>query len=112
MVARPEAAQGQIFNVGNPDNEISIAGLADMMIALYQELRGEDRGRLYRVEHVSGRKFYGEGYEDSDRRVPDIDKARRLLGWNPRTGLKETLRRTMRAYVEQYGQSRALREAS
>lgn len=112
MVAGPEVAQGQIFNVGNPDNEISIAGLADVMIRLYKELHGPDGEQLYQVEHVSGKEFYGEGYEDSDRRIPDIEKARRLLGWSPRTGLEKALRLTMRAYLDQYGQPSALREAS
>ena len=39
------------------------------------------------------------GYEDSDRRIPDIVKARTLLGWEPRWKMRELLEVTMRYYV-------------
>jgi UDP-apiose/xylose synthase len=34
------------------------------------------------IEDISGEEFYGPGYEDCDRRVPDISKLKRL-GWPP-----------------------------
>jgi dTDP-D-glucose 4,6-dehydratase len=44
-------------------------------------------------------QFYGQGYEDSDRRIPDISKARRLLGWEPKYDLVKTLENTIFYYV-------------
>ena len=48
---------------------------------------------------VDSRDFYGEGYEDSDRRIPDISKAQKLLGWQPKYGLDETIERSMAGFA-------------
>ncbi len=109
MLRNRDAARNQIFNIGDPGNEVSIAELADLMIGAYRELRPDSR--VQAVESVSGEKFYGPGYEDSDRRVPDIAKARELLGWKPRTGLERALRLTMAAYLEAYEGRISLQEA-
>jgi len=47
--------------------------------------------RIPDLVEVDSREFYGEGYEDSDRRIPDITKTQTLLGWRPKYGLEETL---------------------
>ncbi|MBD3315421.1 MAG: bifunctional UDP-4-keto-pentose/UDP-xylose synthase [Chitinivibrionales bacterium] len=104
-----EAAKGRIFNVGNPENETTIAGLAETMIALYRELCPECEE--VEVEQVSGRAFYGPGYEDSDRRVPDITKARERLGWEPCTALEPALRATMSHYIREYREACAYGKA-
>jgi UDP-apiose/xylose synthase len=111
VIAKPDKAGQQIFNIGSPRNEVTIAELAARMIAVYKELRPDFANVDFAVENVSAESFYGVGYDDSDRRVPDITKARTLLGWRPRTGLDTALRRTMAAYVEEYGADCARREA-
>jgi UDP-apiose/xylose synthase len=109
ILARPGAAVGEAFNIGNPANEISIAGLAALMVELFGELcPGGDEPA---IERVSAEAFYGPGYEDSDRRVPDIAKARRLLGWEPRTALRPALRATMSHYIRDYRDACARRKA-
>jgi UDP-apiose/xylose synthase len=80
LVERREASRGQIFNVGNPDNDVSIKELA---VGLRRFGRTFRRAPA-RLRDVSSKDFYGEGYDDSERRVPDISKARTLLGWAPR----------------------------
>ncbi len=95
-----ENAVGRIFNVGNPNNEVTIAELAQMMIHTYGVLC-PDSG-VHSVENVSGGAFYGEGYDDSDRRMPDIRAARELLEWEPRTPLPDALRTTIEAYIAAY----------
>lgn len=93
---------GQIFNIGSPQNEISIRALAETMCSIYQkefELPGVP---LPKIVEVAGEDFYGSGYEDSDRRIPDITKARTLLKWEPSTGITELLCHTMRYYIEAY----------
>jgi nucleoside-diphosphate-sugar epimerase len=95
MIERPDACDREIFNVGSPANEVSIRGLAERMRAVYEahyRRRGE---ALSDMVEVRGEAFYGPGYDDSDRRIPDISKARRLLGWEPRRGLQETIEATM-----------------
>ena len=101
IVDRPDAARRQIFNVGARGNEISIRGLAELMRDIYDarfRRPGQPRASL---AEISGRDFYGEGYDDSDRRIPDIAKAQTLLGWQPRSTVRETVEWTMEYYVRE-----------
>lgn len=91
---------GQTFNVGSPGNEVSIRGLAGLMREIYAAELGLPESALPGIVDVPAREFYGEGYDDSDRRIPDIGKARALLGWEPRLSLRETVARSMRAYMD------------
>jgi UDP-apiose/xylose synthase len=102
ILERPEAAANQIFNIGNPANEVTIAELAELMARLWRTTAPEPADQAISIEEISGRDFYGPGYEDSDRRLPDIGKARTLLGWEPSTGLETALVKTIRAYRDYY----------
>ncbi|MPZ99205.1 MAG: NAD-dependent epimerase/dehydratase family protein [Dehalococcoidia bacterium] len=94
------AASQQIYNFGNPDNNIMIRDLAPLMMDLYQEATGQ-APRCEPTE-VSGETFYGEGYEDMDRIPPDISKLR-ALGWEPTRDLNETFGDTIRYYLKEAG---------
>jgi UDP-apiose/xylose synthase len=102
MVERREACRGQIVNLGNPENELSIAELGRLLAREFLAL--VPHARPARFEHVSAVDFYGDGYDDTAQRVPDIDKARRLLGWEPRVGLGQMLPSILRDYVQRYGE--------
>jgi len=78
-----EAAAGQVYNIGSTE-EISIESLADKII--------EMTGSSSKKEFVSYEKAYGRAIEDMMRRVPNIDRIRNMIGWEPRTGLTEMLR--------------------
>jgi UDP-apiose/xylose synthase len=95
MLERPGMARNRIFNLGNPANEITIRGLAELMRACAAELTGDAAYLSLPLLDVSALEFYGEGYADSDRRMPRIDKALRLLEWEPKQGLREILSRTL-----------------
>jgi UDP-apiose/xylose synthase len=105
IIQRPGKADGEIFNVGNPGNECTIAQLASRMAGIYKRMSGKGGGDTIEIVDVSSGQFYGKGYDDSDRRVPDISKAKKLLGWSPSIGLDEALTRTIRAYIDEYGNS-------
>ena len=92
----------QIFNIGSPKNEISIRGLAEMMRAIYDTQFRVPGTALSEILDVSSEEFYGQGYEDSDRRIPDITKAQSLLGWEPRWALKQLLEATMKFADEEW----------
>jgi UDP-apiose/xylose synthase len=94
----------QIFNVGSPQNESSIRELAELMRDIYAERFNPQGSSLSKITEVPAEQFYGEGYDDSDRRIPDITKARTLLGWEPRYGLSESLEETMKYYVSEYAE--------
>jgi UDP-apiose/xylose synthase len=85
----------QIFNIGSPQNEVSIRQLALKMIDIYRQRWWDERRRLPELLTVSGDEFYGDGYDDSDRRIPDITKAVTLLGWQPQFGIDQVLERSM-----------------
>ena len=94
----------QIFNIGSPQNELSIRQLAEMMRNIYANKFRDPKVPLPEIVEVSGEEFYGSGYEDSDRRIPDISKAKRLFGWEPEWKIKEMLEITMNYYVTEYAE--------
>ncbi|MEU9509731.1 NAD-dependent epimerase/dehydratase family protein [Micromonospora sp. NPDC048170] len=102
VLQQPERSQNQFFNVGNPDNEVTVRELAELMRAVYAEITDDPTYLEHPIHDVSAADFYGAGYEDCDRRMPSIEKAKALLGWTPRKSLRTTLLETMRAYHETY----------
>jgi UDP-apiose/xylose synthase len=103
VLERPGQATNQIFNIGNRDNEVTMIELAEMMREIYARVSGNSKHLSHPIENISSLKFYGEGYEDCDRRMPKIDKARDLLGWVPNISLQETLEETIAYYYNLYG---------
>jgi UDP-apiose/xylose synthase len=92
----------EIFNIGTPVNEVSIRQLAELMQEIYVEKYWDQKSPLPAIVDVAAEQFYGKGYEDSDRRIPDITKARTLLGWEPRWAMRDLLETTMRYYITDY----------
>lgn len=95
-------ADSQIFNIGNPDNEASVKELALMLLELFRE-HPEYQGDQVDSEIVetSAADYYGRGYQDILTRKPSIEKARHLLGWQPKTDLKSSLKYTLDAFLEE-----------
>jgi UDP-apiose/xylose synthase len=93
------AAEGEIFNLGNPTNNVTIAELAALLGRAYS---AQVPGAIPRTRVVSAEELYGAGYDDSEERVPDITKAEERLGFCPRTSLLEMLPAIVADYVERY----------
>ncbi|MCF8465955.1 MAG: bifunctional UDP-4-keto-pentose/UDP-xylose synthase [Sneathiella sp.] len=94
-------ADGRIINIGSPYNESSIKELAETMIEIVEEFSGYENIRNQtKVNVVGGKEFYGAGYQDLVSRVPLIDNAKSLLGWEPSTDLKSGLRQMIDFYVQ------------
>lgn len=81
LMACPQAL-GQVFNIGNTE-EISILGLAQKVI--------ERAGSKSQIVFVPYEKAYEPGFEDMPRRVPDLRKIERQIGWRPTAGLAQIL---------------------
>ena len=77
-----DAAVGSLFNIGNPE-QISINGLAERVIAR--------TGSSSDVIHLDYEAVYGAGYEDMERRVPNCDRVRGLIGWTPAHDLDDII---------------------
>ena len=108
---RDGVASGQIYNVGNPDNNYSVRELAGMMLDLaktYPEYR-DSAARVTLVD-TSAEAYYGKGYQDVQNRVPKIDNTRRDLDWAPQVPMDEALRRIFDAYRGHVADARALVE--
>ncbi len=97
----------QIFNIGTPENEISIHGLALLMKDLYSKNFRSNEVPSAEIQTVSGEEFYGKGYEDSDRRIPDITKAKTLLGWEPKWKLSDLVFATMESFITEFHESKS-----
>jgi len=81
-VSDSQAAIGEVFNIGN-DQEISINELAKLVIS-----RTASKSSIVSKSYQDA---YGSGFEDLVRRVPDITKIKRVLGWAPNLGLNEII---------------------
>ncbi|SIN89045.1 NAD-dependent epimerase/dehydratase family protein [Fibrobacter sp. UWB11] len=93
----------QAFNIGNPDNELTIAELANKMRKIFADIKGVSVESIPEPEVVSGVEYYGEGYEDSMRRLPSVEKAERLLGFKAKTPIDVVLRESLTWFVNHYG---------
>jgi len=89
-LAKDDRAVGQVYNLGNVQ-EISIKDLARMVIDV--------TGSSSRVQYVRRDVAYKEGFEDIERRVPDIQKVVELTGYSPQVEMMEALRRTRNWFV-------------
>jgi len=81
-VAFSDKTIGQVINIGN-DKEISMNNLAKRIIEL--------TGSTSRIINIPYSEAYGEGFEDMERRVPNIDLINYLTGWKPKRGLEEII---------------------
>ena len=73
---------GKVVNIGN-DFEISINELAEKIIA--------DTKSQSKIVYVPYMEAYGDGFEDMERRVPNIELIKLLVGWKPRRDLSEII---------------------
>jgi nucleoside-diphosphate-sugar epimerase len=85
ILERDEAV-GEVFNIGNPRSVVTVFDLASRI----RRLAGSESEIVFRPLH----------YTDVEMRIPNVDKARKLLGWEPRVDLDEGLARTIGWYRE------------
>ncbi len=95
-------ADGRIYNIGNPVNDLSVRELAELMLSIAaQRPEYRERARRVRLHDTSADDYYGPGYQDVLRRVPSIENTRRELGWSPRIGMRTALDRLFDHYRDQ-----------
>lgn len=81
MIETP-ACFGTVLNLGNSE-EVSINDLAKRAIAL--------TGSSSEIKYIPYDQVYGEGFEDMRRRVPSLEKARQLIGYQPTRTLEDII---------------------
>ena len=83
LIMDSDKAIGKVFNVG--DNEqISIMDLARKIIGI--------TGSSSKIQKISYNDAYPDGFEDMQRRVPDISRIKQTLEWTPKLNLDQIIK--------------------
>ena len=82
-----EKAVGEIINLGN-DEELSVIDTAKMIHRI------ANTGKELKIKFVPMNEVFGQ-YKDIMRRIPDLAKAKKLLGFEPRMRLEDSIRITI-----------------
>ncbi|MFH0727169.1 MAG: bifunctional UDP-4-amino-4-deoxy-L-arabinose formyltransferase/UDP-glucuronic acid oxidase ArnA [Pseudomonadota bacterium] len=99
---KDERCNGRIFNIGNPENEKSMAELAALLIEKFfsHPLRSQFPP-FAGIRRVEARAFYGDGYQDVEHRRPSIRQARKLLGWEPSVPFCRSVEETLDFFLRE-----------
>lgn len=84
LCLKKKEAIGEIFNIGNPKGTITISSLAEKIVSI--------------CKSKSKIKYVPKNYVDVELRIPSIEKAKELLGFNPKVDLNEGIKRTSQFY--------------
>ncbi|MCX8061292.1 MAG: GDP-mannose 4,6-dehydratase [Anaerolineales bacterium] len=96
-LAETDFALGNVYNIGSQE-EISIKDLATLVLKTVRRLRHE--GKIPANSHnlidpeiyfIPYEQAYTSGFEDMMRRVPDISKIRKVIGWSPQIRLESAI---------------------
>ena len=111
LLNRDGRARGNIYNIGNPANDLSVRELAEMMLATAAN-RPEYREHAARTTllETSAGDYYGKGYQDVERRMPSIANTVHDLEWTPRTSMGKALERLFDHYRDQLDDARRLND--
>jgi UDP-glucose 4-epimerase len=94
LAATTPEAEGHVINLGRT-RETSVLQLAEMI-----------RDRVHSdspIVFTPYQEYYGPGFEDTRRRVPDNSRAKGLLGWEPQVTLEDGLDRTITWWEKSHG---------
>jgi UDP-glucose 4-epimerase len=82
LAASQRGKSGEVYNVGNPDNRISIGELAQLVV--------EVTGSSSPIRSIDPTTIYGTAYRDAPDKFPTADRLR-SLGWQPKWRLAQTV---------------------
>ncbi len=85
------AAEGDVFNVGN-NEEVTINDLALKV----KEMTGSQS----EIDYMSYEKAYGPGFEDMERRCPNISKLKNIIGFEPSHDLESIIQSVIDYFKE------------
>ena len=92
---------GQIINIGNPENEASIRELAESLLKHFEAHPLRHHFPAFAgFNEVESRSYYGQGYQDVSHRKPSIRNAQRLLAWTPTIDMESTITKTLDFFLQ------------
>ena len=96
------ACDGQIINIGNPDNEASIKEMAEMLVRKFDKHPSRKKFPPFAgYMIVESGAFYGKGYQDVQHRKPSIKNAKRLIDWEPKIKLDKSIGKTLDFFLQE-----------
>jgi UDP-4-amino-4-deoxy-L-arabinose formyltransferase / UDP-glucuronic acid dehydrogenase (UDP-4-keto-hexauronic acid decarboxylating) len=105
-----DVCDGQIINIGNPDNEYSIKNLAQMLVAKFEKHPLRSKFPPFAgFRETESRSYYGKGYQDVEHRKPSIRNAQRLLNWTPAVALEQSVEKTLDFFLSEAVKSDEIR---
>lgn len=87
LAMNEENAVGEVINLGN-DEEMSVIDSARLIHKI------ADTGKPIKIKYVKMEEVFGE-YKDIVRRVPDLNKAKKLLGYEPKISMEDAVKQMM-----------------
>ncbi|MFB3884580.1 MAG: bifunctional UDP-4-amino-4-deoxy-L-arabinose formyltransferase/UDP-glucuronic acid oxidase ArnA [Thermodesulfobacteriota bacterium] len=97
-----DRCNGQIINLGNPNNETSIRGLGEMLVEMFDQHPLRQKFPPFAgFRDTESSAYYGAGYQDLQHRRPSIRNARQLLRWEPKVDLKASVFSTLDFFLRQ-----------
>ncbi len=97
-----DSSRNQIFNIGNPVENISIRKLAELLVQYIKQYpKYAEAASKTKLIDVDAMKYYGAGYQDVSLRVPAINRAEEKLGWKPLVNLETGLKKTLDFYLKE-----------
>jgi UDP-glucose 4-epimerase len=87
ILAMAGGENGEVYNLGNPQNKISIRELAEQVITI--------SGSSSQIQFVDPKTIYGNLYAEANDKFPDAEKSIRELGWQPSYSVVRTIQDTI-----------------
>lgn len=93
---------GKIINIGNPDNEASIAELAKILVDKFEKNPMRKKFPPFAgFKEVESLSYYGEGYQDVQFRKPKIANAAKFVKWRPHIPLDRSVDETLNFFLKE-----------
>ncbi|WP_299494575.1 bifunctional UDP-4-amino-4-deoxy-L-arabinose formyltransferase/UDP-glucuronic acid oxidase ArnA [uncultured Shewanella sp.] len=93
--------EGEIINIGSPDNEASIKQMAEILVEKFEQHPLRDQFPPFAGYNlVESQTFYGDGYQDVQHRRPSIRNAKKLLDWEPQIKMEQTIEKTLDFFLK------------
>lgn len=93
ILAMDKGKNGEAYNVGNPNNKMTILELAQNV----KETLNSDS----EIIHIDPKTIYGDYYEEANDKYPDAEKAKTELAWKPKYDIKTTIIHAKEEYLRQ-----------
>ena len=110
---RDGCADQKIYNIGNPENDLSIKDLANSMLDIALQIpEYQQQAQNVNIVDVTSEEYYGQGYQDIQSRVAYIGNTCDELNWQPRVSLEAALHKIFDTYKTEVAQAGALLDSA